>query len=86
MGQGSDTAIAQIVAEVLNIEAEKITVMHPDTDVTPYDMGTLGSRSTFHMGHAVQLAAEEALGQDRGACGRRWCAGGHQPSARRIVP
>ena len=31
-----------------------------DTDVTPYDMGTLGSRSLFHMGHAVKLAAEEA--------------------------
>jgi CO/xanthine dehydrogenase Mo-binding subunit len=28
--------------------------------VTPYDMGTLGSRSLFHMGHAVRLAAEEA--------------------------
>jgi CO/xanthine dehydrogenase Mo-binding subunit len=34
--------------------------VHPDTDVTPYDMGTLGSRSTFHMGHAVRLAAEDA--------------------------
>ena len=31
-----------------------------DTDVTPYDMGTLGSRSLFHMGHAVRLAAEDA--------------------------
>jgi CO/xanthine dehydrogenase Mo-binding subunit len=31
-----------------------------DTDVTPYDMGTLGSRSLFHMGHAVRRAAEEA--------------------------
>ena len=30
-------------------------MVHPDTDVTPYDMGTLGSRSTFHMGHAVRL-------------------------------
>ena len=40
MGQGSDTAMAQIVAEV-----------------TPYDMGTLGSRSTFHMGLAVKRAA-----------------------------
>jgi len=31
-----------------------------DTDVTPYDMGTLGSRSLFHMGHAVKRAAEDA--------------------------
>jgi CO/xanthine dehydrogenase Mo-binding subunit len=60
MGQGSDTANAQLVAEVLNLNAEAVTVVHPDTDVTPYDMATLGSRSTFHMGNAVKLAAEDA--------------------------
>ncbi|HUF82010.1 MAG TPA: xanthine dehydrogenase family protein molybdopterin-binding subunit, partial [Burkholderiales bacterium] len=60
MGQGSDTAMAQIVAEVLGIPVESITVIHPDTDVTPYDMATLGSRSTFHMGNAVRRAAEDA--------------------------
>ena len=60
MGQGSDTAMAQIVAEVMGIPIESITVVHPDTDVTPYDMATLGSRSTFHMGNAVRLAAEDA--------------------------
>jgi CO/xanthine dehydrogenase Mo-binding subunit len=60
MGQGSDTAIAQIVAEALNIAAESIRIVHPDTDVTPYDMATLGSRSTYHTGNAVKLAAEDA--------------------------
>jgi CO/xanthine dehydrogenase Mo-binding subunit len=60
MGQGSDTAMAQMVGEVLNIPAESVRVVARDTDVTPYDMGTLGSRSLFHMGHAVRLAAEEA--------------------------
>lgn len=60
MGQGSDTAMAQIVAEVLNVPAESVCVVRPDTDVTPYDMATLGSRSTFHMGNAVRLAAEDA--------------------------
>jgi CO/xanthine dehydrogenase Mo-binding subunit len=60
MGQGSDTAMALVAGEVLGIAAEKIKVVHPDTDVTPYDMATLGSRSTFHMGHAVRLAAEDA--------------------------
>ena len=60
MGQGSDTAMAQIVAEVLGIRIESITVVHPDTDVTPYDMATLGSRSTYHMGNAVRRAAEDA--------------------------
>jgi CO/xanthine dehydrogenase Mo-binding subunit len=60
MGQGSTTAMARIAAETLGLEAEAVRVVAPDTDVTPYDMGTLGSRSTFHMGHAVQLAAAEA--------------------------
>ncbi|HUI14824.1 MAG TPA: molybdopterin cofactor-binding domain-containing protein, partial [Xanthobacteraceae bacterium] len=60
MGQGSDTAIAQMVGEVLNVPAESVRVVARDTDITPYDMGTLGSRSLFHMGHAVRLAAEDA--------------------------
>ncbi len=60
MGQGSDTAMAQMVGEVLNMAAETIRIVPRDTDVTPYDMGTLGSRSLFHMGHAVRLAAEDA--------------------------
>ncbi len=60
MGQGSDTAMAQIVGEVLNVPAESVRVVARDTDMTPYDMGTLGSRSMFHMGHAVRLASEDA--------------------------
>jgi CO/xanthine dehydrogenase Mo-binding subunit len=68
MGQGSNTVLAQIVGQVLDIPAETVRIAQCDTDVTPYDMGTLGSRSTFHMGHAVRLAAEDAqqrLGQLR---------------------
>jgi CO/xanthine dehydrogenase Mo-binding subunit len=60
MGQGSDTGMAQIVAEVLNVPSETVKVVHGNTDIAPYDMGTLGSRSTFHMGNAVKLAAEDA--------------------------
>jgi CO/xanthine dehydrogenase Mo-binding subunit len=61
MGQGSDTALAQIAAEVLQIPTEAVTVVHSDTEVTPFDMATLGSRSLFHSGSAVKLAAEDAL-------------------------
>jgi len=57
MGQGSDTALAQMVGELLNVPAESVKIVQRDTDVTPYDMGTLGSRSLFHMGHAIQRAA-----------------------------
>jgi len=63
MGQGSDTAMAQIAAEILGVTAEAIRVIHPDTDVTPYDMATLGSRSTYHMGNAVRRAADDARTQ-----------------------
>jgi CO/xanthine dehydrogenase Mo-binding subunit len=60
MGQGSDTAMAQIAGEVLSVAAESVRVVHSDTDVTPFDMATLGSRSLFHMGNAVRLAAQDA--------------------------
>lgn len=60
MGQGSDTAMSQIVAATLGIRVDEVNVVHPDTDTTPYDMATLGSRSTFHTGNAVKLAAEDA--------------------------
>jgi CO/xanthine dehydrogenase Mo-binding subunit len=59
MGQGSDTGLAQIVGECLDVPAETVKIIHPDTDVTPYDMGTLGSRSLFHMGRAIQRAADD---------------------------
>ncbi|HET7670310.1 MAG TPA: xanthine dehydrogenase family protein molybdopterin-binding subunit [Burkholderiales bacterium] len=63
MGQGSDTAMAQIAGEVLQIPTEEVTVVHSDTDVTPFDMATLGSRSLFHSGNAVKLAAQDAKRQ-----------------------
>ena len=63
MGQGSDTGLAQIVGETLNIPAERIKVVARDFDITPYDMGTLGSRSLFHMGNAIRGAAEEVRGK-----------------------
>ena len=63
MGQGSDTAMAQITAETLGLTTEAVTVVHSDTDVTPFDMATLGSRSLFHTGNAVKLAAEDAKRQ-----------------------
>src|SRR5258707_7580032 len=60
MGQASDTAMAQVVGEVLDIPPQTVRIVRRDTDVTRYDMGTLGSRSLFHRGHAVRLAAQDA--------------------------
>lgn len=57
MGQGSETTMGQIVAEVLGIAPDRVHIVQPDTDVTPYDTITAGSRSTYHMGNAVRMAA-----------------------------
>jgi CO/xanthine dehydrogenase Mo-binding subunit len=63
MGQGSETVLAQIAGKELGIPLEKIQVLGVDTDVVPYDLTTSSSRSTFHMGKAVQLAARDILRQ-----------------------
>jgi CO/xanthine dehydrogenase Mo-binding subunit len=63
VGQGSQTVLAQIAAEGLALRAEEVRVIHPDTDATPYDMGSVGSRSTFHMGLAIQGATEQVSRQ-----------------------
>jgi len=59
MGQGSETTMAQIVGRELGIPLEKTQVLGVDTDVVPYDLTTSSSRSTFHMGKALQLAAQD---------------------------
>lgn len=60
MGQGSNTILTQIVAEELGIKPDKIFIVQPDTDITPFDQKTTGSRSTYHMGNAVKEAAHDA--------------------------
>ena len=59
MGQGSSTIMAQVVAEVLRVDSRAVHVVSADTDVTPYDTITAGSRSTYHTGNAVRLVAEQ---------------------------
>ncbi len=59
MGQGSDTVMVQIASQELAIPIEQITILHSDTDSSLFDFITASSRSTFHMGRAVQLAAQD---------------------------
>jgi CO/xanthine dehydrogenase Mo-binding subunit len=63
MGQGSETVLAQIAGTELGIPLEAIQVVGVDTDVVPYDLTTSSSRSTFHMGKAVQLAVQDIMSQ-----------------------
>ena len=59
IGQGSDTMIAQIVAEVLGCKLGRVKVIAADTDFTPVDIGSYSSRVTFMNGNAAMRAAEE---------------------------
>lgn len=58
IGQGSDTMLAIIVAEVLGISMDKIFVIAADTLITPVDLGSYSSRVTFMAGNAAKDAAE----------------------------
>jgi xanthine dehydrogenase molybdenum-binding subunit len=60
MGQGAHTTMAQIAAEELGVNMSDINVMSHDTDLTPYDLGSWGSRATFMDGNAVWAAAKDA--------------------------
>ncbi|NQV43059.1 MAG: molybdopterin-dependent oxidoreductase [Candidatus Marinimicrobia bacterium] len=58
IGTGSDTALAQIAAEVLGVPVDKIIVYSSDTDMTPFDTGAYASSTTYISGSAVKKAAE----------------------------
>lgn len=60
VGQGSDTVLSQIVAEVLGLPLEDIHLTSADSQITPPDMGTYSSRVTVAAGNAALSAAEAA--------------------------
>ena len=59
IGQGSDTTIAQIVAEELTVPFERINVVAADTQTGVMDLGSYASRVTFVAGNAAKKAAED---------------------------
>ena len=58
IGQGSDSILAYLVAEVLGIAPKDIRVHAADTDLTPVDLGSYSSRVTLMAGNAAIQAAE----------------------------
>ncbi len=60
LGTGSDTAIAQIVAEELGIPVKNVRVVNDDASIRPWDVGTHASRATFVAGNSALLAARKA--------------------------
>ncbi|MFQ5615228.1 MAG: xanthine dehydrogenase family protein molybdopterin-binding subunit, partial [Anaerolineales bacterium] len=63
IGQGSETVLAQIVAEGLGVRVADVTVINSDTDVKPWDVGVHASRTTFIAGNAAYIAARDARAQ-----------------------
>ncbi len=58
IGQGSDTMLAIVVAEILGLSLDNIFVVAADTTLTPIDLGSYSSRVTFMAGNAAKQAAE----------------------------
>ncbi len=63
IGQGSDSILAVIVAEVLGIDPRDVAVVTGDTELTPVDLGSYSSRVTLMTGNAAIQAAERARAQ-----------------------
>lgn len=60
-GQGHETTFAQVVAEMIGIDASQIDIVHGDTAKTPMGMGTYGSRSIAVGGSAMVRATEKII-------------------------
>jgi carbon-monoxide dehydrogenase large subunit len=58
-GQGEETTFSQIVADELGVAFDDISIVHGDTGIVQYELGTFGSRGTAVGGSAVYYAIEE---------------------------
>jgi carbon-monoxide dehydrogenase large subunit len=58
-GQGQETSFAQIAADELGVDLNDVTVIHGDTGVVQYGIGTFGSRATAVGGTAVLIAIQK---------------------------
>ncbi len=59
IGQGSNTMVAQMAAEVLGVDWKRLRVISADSALTPKDNGSYSSRVTFMVGNAAIAAASE---------------------------
>jgi CO/xanthine dehydrogenase Mo-binding subunit len=59
-GTGQKSNYQKMVAEVLNLPYEKVTITPSDSLVNPFEFGPVGSRGTYAIGSAVIRAAEDA--------------------------
>jgi CO/xanthine dehydrogenase Mo-binding subunit len=62
-GSGAVMAMPVFVGQELGIDPNDVSVIHQDTDVAPWDMGSCGSQTTFNSGRAILAAAQEVREQ-----------------------
>jgi CO/xanthine dehydrogenase Mo-binding subunit len=74
VGQNIRTSLAQLVAEELRVRFDAIEMVMGDTALTPYDMGTFGSRSTPTMGPQLRTMAAAARQMLVEMAAERWHA------------
>src|SRR5947208_11569189 len=60
VGQNTRTTLTQSVADELHVPVASVHLVMGDTDLTPFDMGTFGSRSTPTMVPQLRKAAAAA--------------------------
>ena len=82
MGQNIRTSLAQAVAEELHVPISMIQLVMGDTDLTPFDAGTFGSRSTPTMAPQLRKAAAAARETLISLAAEQWKV---EPDAVRIV-
>ena len=58
-GQGQETSFAQIVADELGVDLNDVMVIHGDTGIVQYGIGTFGSRATAVGGTAILFAIQK---------------------------
>jgi CO/xanthine dehydrogenase Mo-binding subunit/aerobic-type carbon monoxide dehydrogenase small subunit (CoxS/CutS family) len=62
-GGGQRSSVRKMVAEVLNLPLDRVTITAPDTLINPFEHGLAGSRGTYATGSAVTIAAMDAKRQ-----------------------
>jgi len=72
VGQNIRTSLSQAVSEELHVPIEQIEMVMGDTQLTPFDMGTFGSRTTPTMNLQLRKAAAAARDTLIGIAAQQW--------------
>ncbi|MDM8270511.1 molybdopterin-dependent oxidoreductase [Thermophilibacter provencensis] len=72
VGTGADTILAQMAAEALGCDVDRIVTKGVDTDTSPFDTGAYASSGTYITGGAVLRAAEDLISKIRAQAAHVW--------------